>query len=268
LIEADFSSSMIIKLARDPNFIDPVIIIKVKDVNFRKPDFTPSKALIVIDEIIKDTKDNMIIKPEEIMTFKLLSGIDATKKYGEKGKDGAVEILSYDAKNSSNFVSDSTKYRTLININHVLNKGELIDLPVSNIKSIRIWTYETLDDLNKKESRYITIMTRYYYIVKGNVVNEKGKPLSGVKITATDNPAIEISDKNGHFEIGDVREGALLEFSLPRYKSYYLNTLYEVAYNIDLTIPLQNEKYFENEIYELVDKMPQYPGGEGALREF
>ena len=70
-------------------------------------------------------------------------------------------------------------------------------------------------------------MTRDYFRVKGKVVGENKRPLSGVKISASDNPTIVTSDKEGGFVIDDVKEGALLEFSLSGYKSYYLSTLYE-----------------------------------------
>ena len=64
-------------------------------------------------------------------------------------------------------------------------------------------------------------MTRDYFTVKGKVVKENGKPLAGVKISASEKPVRATSDKEGRFLIEDVRENALLEFSLPGYKPYY-----------------------------------------------
>ena len=274
-VKADFSTEMIVKLVRDPNFRDPVFVTVARNANFRNPDFSPANALVVIDGVIKDNKEDLKVKPDEMKSFRVLKDNEAIKKYGDKGKDGVVEITLYGEKTGSSrektsgkLESDSLKYQTLININHVANKGEIIDIPVSNLQSVNIWTYHYLDKTDKKEFRTISMMTRDYYKVKGTVINEKGEPLPGVKITATDNPLTEISDKNGRYEIRDVREGALLEFSLPKYESYFLSTLYEVAYNIDLTIPLQKESSPDNEIYEVAERMPQYPGGENALLMF
>jgi TonB family protein len=111
-------------------------------------------------------------------------------------------------------------------------------------------------------------MTRDFYKAKGNVVNKNGKPLSGVSVSVTDNPAKEISDKNGRFVIEDVKENAMLEFSLSGYKPYYLVTS-GVVFTIDLTIELQKENVREkDDIYVTAEKMPQYPGGEMELRKF
>jgi TonB family protein len=201
-------------------------------------------------------------------SFKALKDKDAIKKYGEKGRDGVIEITTYGNKTQSGVASDSSKYRTSISINNVSNKGEIIDIPVSNLQYISLWTDHYLNKTNKKEIRFISIATRDYFKVKGMVVNENKKPLPGVKITATDNPAVETSDKNGRFLINDVREGAILDFSMPEYKTYHLSTLYEVAFNIDLTVQLEKDGKENIDIYEKAEKMPQYPGGDMELLKF
>lgn len=112
-------------------------------------------------------------------------------------------------------------------------------------------------------------MTRDYFKVKGKVVRENGNPLPGVEISAIDNPVTETSDKNGRFVISDVREGALLEFSLQGYKTYYLSTLYEVAFNMEVTIELMKDIIRDkDDIYVKAETMPQYPGGDEELRKF
>lgn len=267
-IQADFSSEMVVKLVRDPGFKGDIFTNVVQIVNFRHPDFSPANALVVINGRILDYKDNLKVDPDEMRSFKALKDKDAVKKYGEKGKDGVIEITMYGNRTRSDMESDSSKYRTSLSMNKASNKGELIDIPVSNIQYVQVWTNHYLNKTNKKESRYISIMTRDYFKVKGTVITEKNKPLPGVKITATDNPAVETSDKDGRFLIYDVREGALLKFSMPEYKPYYLNTLYSVAFNIDLTVQLEMDGDEENVIYEKAEKMPQYPGGDMELLKF
>jgi TonB family protein len=267
-IKADFSSEMVIKLVRDPNFKGDIFTNVVQIVNFRHPDFSPANALVVIDGRILDNKDNLKVNPDEMRSFKALKDKDALKRYGEKGKDGVIEITMYGNKTRSDMASDSSKYRTSISMNKASNKGELIDIPVSNLQYVQVWTDHYLNKTNKKESRYISIMTRDYFKVKGTVITEKNKPLLGVKITATDNSTVETSDKNGRFLINDVREGAILDFSMPEYKTYHLSTLYEVAFNIDLTVQLEKDGKENNDILEKAEKMPQYPGGDMELLKF
>jgi beta-lactamase regulating signal transducer with metallopeptidase domain len=247
-LKADFANEMVVKLAGDPDYKGKVIIPVVQNVNFRNSDFTPAKALVIVDGVIVDYNGDLKVNPAEIKSFKVLKDKEATIKYGDKAKDGAVEIILYGNKTgsvgkklSNNSASDSSKYNTLLGVNHTSNKGELIDIPVSNLQYVSVWTYHDLDKTDKKELRGIDIMTRDYFKVKGMVVRENGKPLPGAKINATDNPVTETSDKEGRFVIEDVREGALLEFSLQGYKTYYLSTSFEVAFNTELTIELKKD---------------------------
>ncbi len=110
-------------------------------------------------------------------------------------------------------------------------------------------------------------MTRDFYKVKGIVVNKNGKPLSGVSVSVADNPVQEISDKNGRFVIEDVRENAMLEFSLSGYKSYYLATSGAV-FTMEMKIELEKDNVPDKDVYLTAEKMPQYPGGEMELRKF
>ena len=215
--------------------------------------------------------------PGEIKSFKVLTDKEATGKYGDKGKDGVVEIRLYKNKtesarkkraDSGNTPSDTSKYIKYLSVNHVTNNGELIDIPVPNLKYIQVWTYHDIDNVDKKELRFISIMTRDYFKVKGTVVQENGKPLPGVKISISENPVTVISDKEGHFVIGDVRENALLEFSYPGFEPYYINTSF-VPFNMDLTIEMRKDGASDkDDVYVKAEKMPEYPGGDMALRNF
>jgi len=224
------------------------------------------KALLVINGEVIDYTGNLRVNPGEIKSFKILKDEEATNKYGDKAKDGALEIILYGnktgsvgKKQSDSSDSDSSKYKTLLDVNHVSNKGEQINIPVSNLQYVSVWTDHDIDNTNKKGLRSINIFTRDYFKVKGQVVRENSKPLPGVKISATDNPVTEISDKEGRFEIEDVREGALLEFSLPGYKTYYLSTLYEVAFNMEMTIELPKDNIREKDDIYVKAEGTRYP---------
>jgi beta-lactamase regulating signal transducer with metallopeptidase domain len=265
-LKADFASEMVVRLVRDPDFNGRVFITEVQKVNFRNSDFSPAKALLVINGEIIDNNGNLRVNPGEIKSFKILKDKEATNKYGDKAKDGAVEIILYgnrtgsaNKKLSDNPVSDSSKYKTLLGVNHKSNKGELIDIPVSNLQYVSVWTDNDIDNTDIKGLRSTSIFTRDYFKVKGRVVRENGKPLPGVKISVADNPVTEISDKEGRFEIEDVREGALLEFSLPGYKTYYLSTLYEVAFNMEMTIELTKDNIREKDDIYVKAEGTRYP---------
>ncbi|OFY78621.1 MAG: hypothetical protein A2V46_05205 [Bacteroidetes bacterium RBG_19FT_COMBO_42_7] len=275
-LKADFSSMMTIKMVRDPDYKGKVFTTEIQTINFRNSDFTPANALVVINGEILDKNGELKVNPSDIKSLKVLMDKEATGKYGDKGKDGVLEIILFGYKTagtkqavSKNTDSDSSKYNTHLSINHTSNKGELIDIPVPNLQYASVWTYHDTEKSNKKELRTIVIMTRDYFRVRGKVVGDNEKPLPGVKISASDNPAIVTSDKEGGFEIEDVKEGALLEFSFSGYKTYYLSTLYEVAFNEPLSIVLKKDGAPEKEdAYEIAEKMPQYPGGDMELLKF
>jgi beta-lactamase regulating signal transducer with metallopeptidase domain len=246
--KADFTSEIIVKLVRDPDYKGIIMVPEIQNVNFRNSDFTPAEALVVIDGVIIDYKANLKLNPVEIQSFKVLKGKEATDKYGDKGKEGVVEIMLYGNKGgspgksqsfSNTVPSDTFRYIKYLSINHITNKGEVINIPVSNLQYVSVWTYHDIDNIDKKELRSIGIMTRDYFKVKGKVVRENGKPLPGVRISASENPASVTSDKEGRFILTDVREDSLLEFSLPGFNTTYISTLFEVAFNEELTIELK-----------------------------
>ena len=256
-LKADFSSDLVVKLVRDPQFKDYIVINLEQTVNFRNPDFSRANALVVIDGRVSDYKDNLKVRPDEMRSFKVLKDIDAVKKYGEKGKNGVIEITTYGNKIRSDVTRDSSKYKTILRINRFLNKGESIDIPIPSLVYISVWTHQYLDKTDKKELRSISIMTRDYFKVKGRVVRENGKPLPGVKVSATGNPVTETTDKNGLFVIKDVMEGVLLEFSLPKYNTYYLSTSFGVPFNTELTVELVKANAREkDDINESTEKIP------------
>jgi TonB family protein len=269
-LKADFSSMMIVKMVRDPDYNGKVIITEIRTVNFRNSDFTPASALIVINDNILDKNGKLRVNPGDIKSLSVLTDKEATDKYGDKGKDGVLEIILFgNNKASKNIASDSSKYETHFSINQTEYKGELIDISVPNLQYISVWTNYFNEKDNKKDLRTISIMTKDYFRVIGKVVGENERPLPGVKISVPDNPAIVTSDKEGGFAIKDVKEGALLEFSCPGYKTYYLSTQYEETFDGPLSIVLEKDGAPEKEdAYETSDKVPQYPGGDMELQKF
>ena len=245
ILKANLVSEMVVKMVRDPK----VALGDGQYVNFRKSDFTPANALLVVNGEILDYNGSLKLNTRDIRSIKILKDKEASDKYGEKGKDGVVEIFLHGSKTDSpagnkafsgNTPSDTSKFITLFRINYGGNKSELIDIPVSKLQLLGISIYQDSSNPDKKGLRYIGIMTRDYYTVKGKVVREDGRPLKGVAISISDEPVRAISDKEGRFIINDVKENALLMLSLKGYKPYYQHTSF-VPFTTALTIKLEKD---------------------------
>jgi hypothetical protein len=213
------------------------------------PDFSPAKSLVVLNGSVLDYDKNLTMDPALIKSFRIMNDNEAITKYGERAKDGVLEIVLHekggkmpDVRQASGSDSDTAKYKTRININTVSNNGEIINIPVKNLRKVEMWTYKDMNQTGEKESRYIVIMTRDFYQVRGKVTRANGRPLSGVKISSTDNPSRTTSNKKGIFRIEDVRENSILEFSRSGYEPYYLATKFTVPYTMDMTIKLNRAK--------------------------
>lgn len=245
VLKANLVSEMVIKMVRNPHFG----FTDIQYVYFRNPDFTPANALLVVNGEILKYDGRLKVNTSDIKSVKMLKDNEATDKYGERAKDGVVEMLLYGETGSpkgnltlgGNTVSDTSKFIAHFSINHGNEKSEFLDLPVSKLQSMAIWSYSIPNRPDKKEVSTIAIMTRDYYTVKGKVVRENGRPLSGVAISVSDEPVRAISDKEGRFVIDDVRENALLTLSHKGYKPYYQHTSF-VPFTAELTIKLEKDK--------------------------
>jgi TonB family protein len=267
VIKPDFNSDMKVRMIKGTENEGRKTSSDIKVAKFRNSDFSPTKTLIVIDGKILSSNKILKLNPNEIKTINIVDGGDAIKKYGQKATNGAVEVVLYNSADDNKIEADTLRYETDYLINHSMNKGELINLPVSNIYSVTKYSYENMYHLIKGHKSYI-LMTRDYYKVKGKVVDDLGNPLNGVVVSNMDDQVKVNSDKEGGFLIKDVREGAILRFFLPGYDDYYLSTSFEVPFNLEQTIELIKRNTSKNNEYQLVDQMPQYPGGETELLKF
>lgn len=78
--KADFAADLTVKMVRDPEFRQGV----------DRPAAEKPQTLIVVDGVIAEKAPS----PDEIGVFKFLKKEEAVAKYGEKAKDGAVEITT------------------------------------------------------------------------------------------------------------------------------------------------------------------------------
>jgi len=92
VLKAQFTSVMNVKMVKDPEYQVP------PDAPFnRSTDGSPVKALIVIDGVINESmgiEGMKSINPNDIASVNVLKNESATTKYGEKGKDGVIEVTT------------------------------------------------------------------------------------------------------------------------------------------------------------------------------
>lgn len=98
VLKPDFATDMVVKMVKDPNY---KMGVRTPDASFfhEGPNvhivLTELKeAIIIIDGKDTGKKGEITLIREDIAASKLLKGAEATDKYGEKGKNGILEIVT------------------------------------------------------------------------------------------------------------------------------------------------------------------------------
>ncbi|MFZ0282316.1 MAG: TonB family protein [Bacteroidales bacterium] len=79
------NQNLYVKMVKDPDY--------KKELKIMASDGSEVKALVVVDGVISE--DNIgKVDPDAILTMTVLKDEEATSKYGEKGKDGVIEITT------------------------------------------------------------------------------------------------------------------------------------------------------------------------------
>jgi len=98
ILKPDFTADMVVKMVKDPNY---KMSVRTPDASFyhEGPNvrivLTQNKdAIIVIDDKITSNKGEITLVRDDIAASKLLKGAEAIDKYGEKGENGVLEIVT------------------------------------------------------------------------------------------------------------------------------------------------------------------------------
>lgn len=88
-VKADFKAEMVIRMEKDSSFKESYYVIKPGKGTSQKP-------LTVLDGVISDQPTSVLISNlgNEFGTVEVLTGKEATDKYGEAGKNGVEEVYS------------------------------------------------------------------------------------------------------------------------------------------------------------------------------
>jgi N-acetylmuramoyl-L-alanine amidase len=122
------------------------------------PAYFKSNALFVINDKISTSKKTKELDPESIESINILKDKEATDKYGDKGKNGVVEIVTkFDIPENVLIIIDGKES----------SKQELNNIPGSEIKSINILKKEPAIEKygDKAKDGSIEIFTRKNIII-------------------------------------------------------------------------------------------------------
>jgi len=216
------------------------------------------QPLIVIDGVITENKNVNTIPPDIIESINVLKGESATNKYGNNGVNGVTEItLKKDQSDYKNI-----KEFTTIDGHHYTKIGE----PIQPQKENKVYTMvEEMPEFPGGDAalrQFIAQHVKYPMAamekhIQGKiyvtfVVDKTGK-VTDAKIATGVDASLD-------------QEGIRVVQSMPLWKP---GTQGGKAVDVQYTIPINFvlEKAPEK-VYQNVDQMPEFPGGDAALFKF
>jgi TonB family protein len=222
-----YSSEMTVRMEKDPEYKAPVI----------RPE-----PLIVVDDVISDKKSSEVFKEvrDEIGLQKVLSPKESVEKYGEKGKNGVIEITT-------------RKRAAELGIKIPFRRRNPEDFPTFQGKPQSGFTGWVVSKIiyppeaqNKKVEGWVSV----------NFTIEKDGTVSNV-IAA--NPVIPILSE----------EVAKVVSSSPRWEPPANPDAIDKPFSTSVTLRFKLPDQILTELrFVVVDEMPMYPGGSEALLKF
>jgi TonB family protein len=233
-IKADITKEMIIKMVKDPDYKEP------KYENAPK-EGVPPMPLVTLDGVI--TKEPIAVINSklgaELGTIKYLTGKEATDKYGEAGKNGVTEIYS-------------RKKAAELGIKIPFRRNGPDDYPTfqgDNYTKFSDWVASQIKYPADASAKGIQgrIIVNFTVEADGSIskVSLMGKPdlllgdaaVKAVQTSPKWDPAKNPEAKDPYSSM------VAIKFELP-------------------------DKIFKDDTYVMVEKMPQYPGGDAELLNF
>ena len=175
----------VVVLKEDGSVPSPLIMV------IKEHDSIPANALLIANGKEISNKEMKNISPNNILSIKILKGGIAIKKYGEKGKDGVLEITTiyeniYAKKNDSSNLPGIPKITLIFADGKEIARDEMKDINPANIQSISILKGESaikkygnkakegvIEIFTKNESRNTTFVNSDAKTVYGSASSEK-----------------------------------------------------------------------------------------------
>ncbi|HUS03068.1 MAG TPA: energy transducer TonB, partial [Chitinophagaceae bacterium] len=179
----------------------------------------------------RDAKDLNAISPNSIQSISVLKGEEAMKKYGDKGKEGVIEIIT---KQKGNIASDTDKVFTKVEFEPSFPGGDMAW--ARYVKKI----IETHIDELTKDNKSGTYRVRFIVAQDGTVSNVEALTMKGTKLE--------------EIVVDAIRKG-------PRWNPAIQNGMPVNAYREQpVTFTIQDD----NKVYIKVEKEAEFPGGNTA----
>lgn len=131
-----FTSEMVIRFIIENESSLP----KEEIISTYLPNFE-SNPLIIIDSVPVPGESMFNIDPtNQVSSLNILKGKEATDRYGEKGKNGIIEIFTIGNTfgNSEKTRSETQKVEKLLVVDGVISSKKLDDIPAENVDIVRV----------------------------------------------------------------------------------------------------------------------------------
>lgn len=249
-VKADFTSEMVIKMVKDPEYKKTVMTIDVtyyhegENVRIRMTDDKNLESLIVIDDKTSNYKGEIKLKRNDIGLVKVLKGKEATEKYGEKGSYGVIEIITKERAAELGLKTSSPTSKMKQS-----GPDDFPTFPGGGLPAFREWVtsrvkYPT-EAISRKAEGWVTV--NFTINTDGSVSNIVSV-LPGNSLLSDE--VIKVIKSSPNWEPAKNKDtgrpfssSISLKFSLP-------------------------DNIIKDAPYDVVEEMPIYPGGEDELLNF
>jgi len=232
-IKAELSRKMEIILVKDPDYNKQV---EIRTVGAGGTFFTP---VFVIDGVITDKRPNDI-PPSDIAIVNVLKDRSATDKYGDKGKNGVIEITT---KNKAAESGIKVPFRRRAQEDFPTFQGE-------RYFTFRNWVYKRVQYPSEAQTNRIEGNVQVTFTVEadGTVSNVKA---TGYEDLLLADAVVQVVKSSPKWEPAKNTE-AQIPFES----------------SVDIRFRLPDQVIINEAPFVVVEEMPMYPGGDGALLDF
>ena len=275
-VKPDFEKEMLISMEKVVIGVDEVVVVgygtnspknssiqqpfevQTNDrMRFRNSDGSNTQPLVVINGVISENQNVKNVDPETIQSINVLKGKSATSKYGDKGKNGVIEITLKKG---------------------AVSKNDPIDLQLNGTsrdqKEEKVYTQvEQMPEFPGGDAALRSfIATSVKYPASARENNIQGKVEVSFVVTKTGN--ISNARVVGGVNPSLDREALRVVNSVPPWTPGKQNgenvaTEYTLPINFVLQGGKTNEtKPQDSPVFFIVEQMPEFPGGEEALKKF
>jgi len=227
-----FSAEMNVKMLKDPDYKEQI------QIRSSTTEVSKANPLIVIDDVVTDKKTSDI-SASNIARITVLSIKEASDKYGEKGKNGAVEIMTR-------------------------NKAAVLGIEVPK----RRQNPEDFPTFQGQRILYFNdwVVSQVKYPPEATAKGSKGR----VTVNFTVEPDGYLSKITCPGSPDQLLCEAVIKAvqSSPKWEPAK-NPDFREAFSVSVSVKFElPDKVSKDDTYVVVEQMPQFPGGEKAVLQF